>query len=82
MNCNFYASHYITCLPSTTYCLDHRQLLCSSYQLLINCSTTGGHNCVRFIIMSDFYWSLFLKCYNQNFEYFFLKYPFEIDFIS
>ena len=42
----------------------------------------GGHNCVRFIIMSDFYWGLFLKCYNQNFEYFFSKYPFEIDFIS
>ena len=23
--------------------------------------------------MSDFYWSLFLKCYNQNLEYFFFK---------
>ena len=35
----------------------------------------SGHNCVRFIIMSDFHWSLFLKCYNQNFEYFFESIP-------
>ena len=33
---------------------------------------TGGHSCVWFIIMSDFYWSLFLCC-NQNF--FFKLFP-------
>ena len=42
----------------------------------------GGHNCVRFVIISDFYWSLFLKCYNQNFEYFFQIVPVETDIIS
>ena len=31
--------------------------------------------------MSDFYKSLFFKCYNQNFEYFFQIIPIEIDFI-
>ena len=41
----------------------------------------GGHNCVRLIIMSDFYMSLFLKCYNQNFDYFFHIIPVAIDFI-
>ena len=30
---------------------------------------TGSHNYVQFIIMSDFYCSLFLTCCNQNFEY-------------
>ena len=30
----------------------------------------GHHNCVRVLIMSNFYWILILKCCNQNFEYF------------
>ena len=41
---------------------------------------TGGGNCVRFIIVSDFY-CLFLKCYIQNFEYFFQIIFIEIELI-
>ena len=42
----------------------------------------GGHNCVWFIIMSDFCCSIFLKCYYQKFEYFFSNYSAEIEFNS
>ena len=40
---------------------------------------TGGHKCVQVIIISDVYWSLFLKSCKQNFEYFFQIIPFEIN---
>ena len=65
-------------------------ILCTSYVLTGICRFskppvfyyTGGRNCVRFIIISDFYWSLFFKYCNQNFEYFFHIIYFEIDFVS
>ena len=45
----------------------------SKYLYAYTSVTTSGQNCVRVIVICNFCWSLFVKCCNHSFDFFFFK---------